>query len=204
MLKKMHMGRVTPWGLALCAALLLAGCSSNSSSSPAQAAGQAPPQGNLQADNPNQIMGLFSSASDDSLVIELIDMPEMAGGTAPDGGDFPGGGSLPEGIPDRSGGSLGPGEGSRPEMQPPDGASFPANDERPEGFSPPGGNFETTGETKKIKVTNSTAITVMGSNESLTLNNLSPGELLTIVLDEDEATAISITVMRQTRGAQGT
>lgn len=188
----------------LCVALVLSACSGNgNSSSQAQAGGQQPQMPADAAGNANEVMGLFSSATDDTLVIELVDTQGMMGGNRPEGA--PDGSGMPEGGPPEGWDS---GDGSMPEgFEPPDGASFPADGslpgggERPEGFAP--GSFESTGETMEIKITGSTTITVMGSEDALELGDLEAGEVLRVSLDEDGTTAVSIMVMRQTRGEQG-
>lgn len=180
-----------------CMVLGLSACGGDSASQ-AQAGGQAP---QMPGGGANEVMGLFSSATADTLVIELVDTQGMMGGGAPDGSGMPEGG-VPEGGPPEG---FTPGDGSMPEgMEPPDSASLPegggmpGGGERPEGFAP-GGGFEATGETMEIKVTGSTSITAMGGEDSLALSDLASGEVLRVALDEDGATAISIIVMRQTR-----
>jgi hypothetical protein len=179
----------------LCMVIVLSACSGDSSSSQPQADGQMP---NNAAGNSNEVMGMFSSATDDTLVIELVDMQGMMGGNRPEGA--PDDSGMPNGDPPDG---WEPGDGSMPEgFEPPDGASFPADGSFPQGGGQPGG-FESTGETMEIKVTDNTTITVMGSDDKVSLDDLETGEVLRVTLDEDGATAVSIIVMRQTRGEQG-
>ncbi|MGD9559552.1 MAG: hypothetical protein AB7V55_02980 [Oscillospiraceae bacterium] len=198
-MSKNGMMKIVAFMMALGMALALTACSGDSGGTSQPAAR---PEGMGQ--NANEVMGLFASATEDTLSIEVIDMAGMMGANRGEGA--PDRSGMPEGMEPPDGASFPegwqPGEGGPPEgMELPDGASFPQGGERPEGFAP-GSGFETSGEMREISITDNTTVTVMGDNSSLALDDIEAGEMVRVVLNEDGTSAVSITVMRQTRGEQ--
>lgn len=185
--------------LAITAGVLaaLSGCSGGAqpSSTGGQAVSQLGEAGALpDANAENVVMGILSSVNGNTLEIELIEFQGM--GARPQDGSMPDMSDMPDGWQ--------PGNGGQPPQMPKDGSrELPGS--MPEGTSPPGGGFPgsgagtppTTGEIRSISVDDTTVITTIGDDATLSVKDLQQGDMLSVELAEDGQTAMRISVMRQ-------
>lgn len=129
----------------------------------------------------NRLAGVLLSSSENSLTVDLVNMPE---GGRPEGRDAARR-TPPESMP----------EGEAPPERP-DGR----NGEKPDRLQKAAP--ETTGESREIVLTADTKIRAGRSDETLTAEDLTKGDTLIIELSEDGTTAVSIDVMGKTGGEQ--
>ncbi len=156
------------------------------------------------APHENELFGQVSATAEVSLTLDIVRGPGGGRGGDQDEDDGRGG----EGDRDKDGESRqsGSDEGAAPKSPPPEGekpADAPSGmPEDASGLPPEGGwqSPETTGESREVKMDASTSITVLGSDEALSLADIQVGELVKVTLAEDGNTALSIEILRSTGG----